>query len=31
VRIGDSEHTFERLTTPNPLQAKALSLLGVKA
>jgi hypothetical protein len=30
VRIGDSEHRFERLTTANPLQAKALALLGVK-
>jgi hypothetical protein len=30
VRIGDSEHTFARLTTATPLQAKALALLGVK-
>ena len=30
VRIGAGEHTFERLTTPNPIQAKALALLGGK-
>ena len=29
LRLGEAEHTFERLTTPNPVQAKALKLLGV--
>jgi hypothetical protein len=30
LRIGASKHTFERLTSGTPIQAKALSLLGVK-
>ena len=30
VRIGTAEHTFTRLTTPTPLQARALQLLDVK-
>ena len=30
VRIGDGEHTFERTTEANEIQAKALALLGVK-
>ena len=30
LRIGDSPHTFPRLTNPNPVQAKALELLDVK-
>ncbi len=30
LRIGDSEHTFPRLTNTNPIQAKALELLDVK-
>jgi Transposase DDE domain len=30
VRIGESHHTFPRLTNPNPVQAKALDLLDVK-
>jgi Transposase DDE domain len=29
VRVGDSEHTFPRLTTPTELQATALELLDV--
>jgi len=31
LRIGDSHHTFTRLSTPTPLQAKALELLDVNA
>jgi hypothetical protein len=30
IRIGHAEHTFTRLTTPTPLQARALELLDVK-
>jgi Transposase DDE domain len=30
LRIGDSEHTFPRLTNTNQIQAKALALLDVK-
>ncbi len=30
LRIGDSEHTFPRLTSANPAQAKALALLDIK-
>lgn len=30
VRVGDSKHTFTRLTTPTDLQATALELLDVK-
>ena len=30
LRIGDSEHTFPRLTSANPVQAKALALLDIK-
>jgi hypothetical protein len=30
LRIGASPHTFPRLTNPNPVQAKALELLGIK-
>ncbi len=30
LRIGDSEHTFPRLTNTNPVQAKALELLDTK-
>jgi hypothetical protein len=30
LRIGDSQHTFPRLTNTNPLQTKALELLNVK-
>jgi hypothetical protein len=30
LRIGDSHHTFPRLTTPNTVQTKALELLDVK-
>jgi hypothetical protein len=30
LRIGDSQHTFARLTTPNTIQAKALELLDIK-
>jgi hypothetical protein len=30
VRIGHAEHTFTRLTTPTPLQARALELLDTK-
>ena len=30
LRIGMSEHTFSRLTTPNAIQAKAFELLGVR-
>ncbi len=30
LRVGDSEHTFPRLTNPNPAQAKALELLDIK-
>jgi Transposase DDE domain len=30
VRIGESQHTFTRLTTPTELQASALELLGIK-
>lgn len=30
LRIGDSEHTFPRLTSANEIQAKALALLDVK-
>ena len=30
IRIGASEHTFTRLTTPTPLQAHALELLDIK-
>ncbi len=29
LRIGDSQHTFTRLTTPTELQANALELVGV--
>jgi hypothetical protein len=30
VRIGTSPHTFPRLTTPTPLQARAFELLDIK-
>lgn len=30
LRIGNSDHTFTRLTKPNPIQAKALQLLDIK-
>ena len=30
LRIGDSEHTYPRLTNPNQIQAKALELLNIK-
>ena len=30
LRIGDSQHTFPRLTNPNSVQAKALELLDAK-
>ncbi len=30
LRVGESEHTFPRLTNTNPVQAKALTLLDVK-
>jgi Transposase DDE domain len=30
LRIGDSEHTFPRLTSANPVQAKALAMLDIK-
>ena len=30
LRIGDSAHTFPRLTNRNPVQAKALELLDIK-
>ena len=30
LRIGESEHTFPRLTNRNPAQAKALELLDIK-
>jgi len=30
LRIGPSQHTFPRLSTPTPLQARALELLDVK-
>jgi hypothetical protein len=30
LRIGNSEHTFPRLTNTNPVQAKALELLNTK-
>jgi len=30
LRIGDSEHTFPRITTANQIQAKALELLDIK-
>jgi len=30
LRIGPSEHTFARLSTPTPLQARALELLDIK-
>ena len=30
LRIGDTEHTISRLTTANPVQAKALRLLDIK-
>jgi hypothetical protein len=30
LRIGESEHTFPRLTNTNPAQAKALTLLDIK-
>ena len=30
LRIGPSEHTFTRLTTPTDLQATTLQLLGTK-
>jgi hypothetical protein len=30
IRIGASEHTLTRLTTPTPLQSHALDLLGTK-
>jgi transposase len=29
LRIGDSEHTFPRLTSANPVQAKALAMLDI--
>lgn len=30
LRIGDSKHTFPRLTNTNAIQAKALQLLDIK-
>ncbi|HZE06916.1 MAG TPA: IS1634 family transposase [Solirubrobacteraceae bacterium] len=30
LRIGESDHTFTRLTKPNTIQAKALQLLDIK-
>ena len=30
IRIGTAEHTFTRLTTPTPLQTRALQLLDLK-
>lgn len=30
LRIGDTAHTFPRLTNPNTIQAKALELLAIK-
>jgi hypothetical protein len=30
LRVAQVEHTFSCLTKPNPLQAKALELLGVR-
>jgi hypothetical protein len=30
IRIGHAKHTFTRLTTPTPLQARALQLLDLK-
>ncbi|MGP0034622.1 MAG: IS1634 family transposase, partial [Solirubrobacteraceae bacterium] len=30
LRIGESQHTFPRLTNPNTIQTKALDLLDVK-
>lgn len=30
LRIGTSQHTFQRLTTRNPVQAKGLELLNIK-
>ena len=30
LRVGDSKHTFPRLTNTNPVQAKALELLDLK-
>jgi hypothetical protein len=30
IRTGAGEHTFARLTTPTPLQARALELLAIK-
>ena len=30
IRIGHAEHTFTRLTTPTPLQTRALELLDIK-
>jgi DDE family transposase len=30
LRIGEAEHTFPRLTSPNQIQAKALELLNAK-
>jgi hypothetical protein len=30
LRVGDTAHTFPRLTNPNPIQAKALELLDIK-
>lgn len=30
IRTGPSEHTFARLTTPTPLQTRALELLDIK-
>jgi Transposase DDE domain len=30
IRIGTAEHTFTRLTTPTPLQTRALQLLDIK-
>jgi hypothetical protein len=30
LRIGESKHTFTRLTTPTPIQATALQLLDIK-
>jgi hypothetical protein len=30
LRIGESHHSFPRLTSPNPVQAKALELLDIK-
>lgn len=29
LRIGETDHTFTRLTKPNPIQAKALQLLDI--